>query len=204
MNPTKTAKNAAKAAFGTFEDIVEETKPKAFIDEARNELFSFLDSPRLSGKPKDIAGADLAHARQAQNIAEMDISDQKDSEEKRQQIAQSLAKTKEAYKEAHNEARHEEQEFRKEIDELTQEVVSLAKASGVDTKLHLQNTPKVGKSDISFLSFIVRILRVKATESKSAKDLVTHRTQVRTTGMNAWVSGKQMKIHEQGTMTLQG
>ena len=89
---------------------------------------------------------------------------------------------------------------------MQQEVAALAKTAGVETKAHLQNnTKKVGKLDIKLLTVIIKFLRFKAGESKSAQELVSQRSNSkRTTGMLAWVSGKQMKIHEQGTLTLQG
>jgi len=70
----------------------------------------------------------------------------------------------------------------------------------------MQNpTKKIGIIDIKFLTKIITFLRLKAEESKSAKDLQAQRqNSKRATGMLAWVSGKQMKVHEQGTLHLQG
>jgi len=90
--------------------------------------------------------------------------------------------------------------------ELQEEIAKLAKTTGVDTKVHMQNpTKKIGIIDIKFLTKIITFLRLKAEESKSAKDLQAQRqNSKRATGMLAWVSGKQMKVHEQGTLHLQG
>ena len=113
---------------------------------------------------------------------------------------------KNSYRENDVSQNQEQKALTQEVEEMKAEVVGLAKAAGVETKIHLEQKPKkLGILDIKRLTFILRLLRIKANESKSAKELVSQRTNAKPpTGMLAWVSGKQMKIHEQGTMTLQG
>lgn len=196
MNTAKVAKNAAKLAFDPFEAIATQSKP--IFDEARDQMLGFFTNPRLGSRPKEIAKEDLYRAREFERLEKDKQEDTLSSKEKVKEI---LA----FYKETRTQSQTHQNEMRTELNELKTEVVELAKASGVKTNIHLENTPKVGKIDISFITFIVRILKVKAQESKSAKDLVSERSSAkRTTGMLAWVSGKQMKIHEQGTMQLQG
>lgn len=199
MSTAKAGKTAAKFTFDQLETLGSQLKPQVqpFIDEARDEIMGFFKSPRIGGKPKELGHEDLARAREHKKIEEVKHEDDAHSEERAREI---LA----MYRESAHEAIRENNELKAEHEELKEEVVKLAKASGVETNIHLQNSPKVGKIDISFLTFIIRTLRVKAEQSKSASDLVVERTQIKATGMNAWVSGKQMKIHEQGTMQLQG
>ena len=194
MQPTKVAANAAKFLF----DELDEFEPKKFISEAGHQV-DFFSSPKLGAKPKEIAGGELKRARQAQKVEEMQEADKQESKQMAKEI---MAK----YREFTQAARQEQSAQKQEIAQLTEEVVKLAQASGMETKAHLQNQRiKVGKIDIKLLTTIIKTLRVKAEQSKSAKDLVSERTNAkRTTGMLAWVNGKQMKIHEQGTMTLQG
>ncbi len=199
MQPVKAATNAAKFFFDELEELG--ASPTQFIDEARPQIDGFFNSARLGARPHEIARGELAHAREEQHLKEKNAQDKHHSEEKALQIQEILAN----YKEFRIKEQNEQSEVKKEVAELTEEVVKLAQASGVDTKVHLENQhKKVGKIDIKLLTFVIKVLRVKAEQSKSAKDMVSERQQIRTTGMNAWVSGKQMKIHEQGTMTLQG
>lgn len=196
MQPQKAVKSAAKLLF----DEIEEFEPKKFLDEASREL-NFFSSPRLGAKHQEIAKSELSRARQEQKLQGQNAEDKNNSEEKAHQIQEVLAQ----YREVRVTGSRQQTEYKKDMAELTDEVVKLAKASGIDTKVHLKNSPKVGKMDISFLTFIIKTLRVRAEESKSAKDMVGERANAkRTTGMLAWVSGKQSKIYEQGTMTLQG
>lgn len=200
MNTAKTAKNAAKLALDPFEALSSQAAPlaKSFLDEAGEQAFGFFNGARFSPKPKEIAGEELKRARTQQKIEEMQAADKQASEENRRAI-------KNLYKDSRQEANREQTELKQELSQLSQEVVALANASGHETKIHLQNTPKVGKVDITFITFVVRLLRIKAEESKSAKDLVSQRANAKpATGMMAWVTGKQMQIHEQGTMQLQG
>ncbi len=200
MNTAKTAKNAAKFALDPFEALTSQAAPiaKSFLDEAGEQAFGLFKGARFGPKPKEIAGEELKRARNQQRIEEMQAADRQASEENRKAI-------RDLYKESRQEASRDQNELKQQLSDLTQEVVSLAKASSQETKIHLQNTPKVGKVDITFITFVVRLLRIKAEESKSAKDLVSQRASAKPgTGMMAWVTGKQMQIHEQGTLQLQG
>jgi len=120
--------------------------------------------------------------------------------------AQYLSAIKEEYRTFQIKSSQEQSKLIEEVVELQKEVAGLAKSTGLETKVHLQNpTKKVGPLDIKLLTNVIRFLRLKAEESKSAKELTSQRQNAkRTTGMLAWVSGKQMKVHEQGTLTLQG
>lgn len=200
MNTAKTAKNAAKLALDPFEALSSQAAPlaKSFLDEAGEQAFGFFKGPRFSAKPKEIAGEELKRARNEKRLDEMKAQDEQTSKEHTKTI-------KSIYMEARQESRKDQSDLRQELSQLTQEVASLAKTAGQETKIHLQNTPKVGKVDITFVTFFVRLLRIKAEESKSAKDLVSQRASAKPgTGMMAWVTGKQMQIHEQGTLQLQG
>lgn len=199
MNTAKTAKNAAKLALDPFEALSSQAAPlaKSFLDEASEQAFGFFNGPRFSPKPKEIAGEELKRARNEKKLDEMKAQDEQVSKEHTKAI-------KNIYLEARQESRKDQAELRQELSELTHEVAALAKTTGQETKIHLQNTPKVGKVDITFLTFFVRLLRIKAEESKSAKSLVNERRTAKSTGMLAWVTGKQMQIHEQGTLQLQG
>ncbi len=194
MQPVKAAANAAKFLF----DEIEELEPKKFLDETARQ-FDFFNHPKLGSKPKEIARGELAHARQAQHAQELAKEDAANSQQRLQEV-------KAVYKEFSLQENQKQNEQKEEIASLTEEVVKLAQVSGVETKAHLQNQHiKVGKIDIKLLTYIIKVLRVKAEQSKSAKDLVGERANAkRATGMMAWVSGKQMQVHEQGTMTLQG
>lgn len=199
MNTAKSAKGAAKFTLDQFETLAAQTTPqlKPFVDEAKDELFGFFSSPKIGGRPRELVREDLKRAREQEKL----------QKEKSHDESSSKAKVKEImamYKESRSESKSQENELRQEMHSLESEVAQLAKTAGVETKLHLKNTPKVGKIDLSFLTFIIRTLRVKAESSKSAKSLVSERSEIKSTGMNAWVSGKQMKIHEQGTLQLQG
>ncbi len=127
----------------------------------------------------------------------MQAADKQASEQHRKNI-------KDIYQAARQESRSNQSELKQELSELTQEVAALAHSTSQETKIHLQNTPKVGKVDITFITFVVRLLRIKAEESKSAQTLVNGRKNAKSGGMLAWVNGQQMQIHEQGTLQLQG
>jgi hypothetical protein len=199
MDTTKTAKSAAKFALDPFEALGSQAAPiaKSFLDEAGEQAFGFFKGARFSPKPKEIAGEELKRARNEKRIEEMQAADKQDSEDHRKKI-------RDIYIQARQEVKMNQADLKQDLQDLTQEVVSLANTVGQETKIHLQNTPKVGKLDITFVSFVVRLLRVKAEESKSAKSLVNERRSAKTGGMLAWVTGKQMQIHEQGTLQLQG
>jgi len=199
MNTAKSAKSAAKFTFDQFETLAAQTAPqlKPFINEARDELAGFFSSPKIGGRPQELIREDLTRAREQQKLQKDKSHDESSSKAKVKEIMA-------MYKESRYESKAQNVELRQEMHNLESEVSQLAKAAGVETNIHMQNTPKVGKIDLSFLTFIIRTLRVKAQSSKSAKSLVSERSEIKATGMNAWVSGKQMKIHEQGTLQLQG
>lgn len=199
MNTAKAAKGAAKFLQDPLETLVAHTKPKAFIDEARREVFPFLDSDKFSPQPKEIAKQDLAQARREEELGQM-------REEEAKQAQASLMLIKQEYSTFGTKQETSDNSMRREFTELQTEIAGLAKASGVNTKVHMESVPtKVGILDIRRLTSIIRFLRFKAESSKDASDIVGQRQNAkRTTGMLAWVSGKQMKIHEQGTLTLQG
>ena len=199
----KLAQNAAKMAFEPLETLHSQvTKP--IFDEAAKELGSFFGSPQAVGKyPKSIAQEELKRARDEQKLAQMQGEDEKTSQLDAQKVFASIKQEYRLYEAQVN--RHQES-AKQEFLELQAEIAKLAKSAGVETKAHLENTPKkVGILDIKRLTHIVRYLRIKADESKSAKDIVAQRQNAKPqTGMLAWVSGKQMKVHEQGTLQLQG
>jgi hypothetical protein len=199
MNTAKTAKSAAKLLQEPLEALVSHTKPKAFLEEARKEILPFLDNGIFAARPKEIAQKDLAQAGREEELGQM-------KEEEVKETQASLLMLKQEYTSYDAKVDAHDKSIRKEFTELQTEIAGLAKASGVDTKAHLETVPKkVGILDIRRLTSIVKFLRFKAESSKEANDMVTQRQNAkRTTGMLAWVSGKQMKIHEQGTLTLQG
>lgn len=195
LKPTQVAKSAANLTWDTFENLTNQTARPIF-DEALKE-FGFPST--LASRPKELAQEDLARAREEKKLEEMKKEEDKKSKE-RYHAVQSQYKTLEQ-----NENK-EQKKLKEEVIALQSEVVKLAKASGLETKAHLEQMPKkIGVLDIKRLTTIVKFLRIKAEESKSAKDLVAQRANAKpATGMLAWVSGKQMKIHEQGTLQLQG
>ncbi|OGD97899.1 hypothetical protein A3A49_02770 [Candidatus Curtissbacteria bacterium RIFCSPLOWO2_01_FULL_38_11b] len=196
---TKAAVNAAKILSEPFEQLRSQVV-KPIAEEFGAELGSFFGTPRrLGNNPKTLAQEDLHRARQQEEIQRL----QKEDSEK---SAQYLSEIKQEYRTYQLKSDRERSKLTEEVETLKQEVVQLAKSQGVETKVHLQSqTKKVGPLDIKLLTTIIRFLRLKAQESKSAKELISQRQNAkRTTGMLAWVSGKQMKVHEQGTLTLQG
>ncbi len=197
MNTLKTAKNAAKFALDPFEELSTQAKP--FFDEARQELAPFFGKGTFGSKPKEIGKGELSRAREAEKIEEM-------KKEEKQETQFVMSKWKEQYREFEIKTNSQDNQMKREVQELQQEVASITKTVGVETKIHLENIPKkVGILDITRLKNMILMLRIKADESKSASELVnTRKGAKRTTGMLAWVSGKQGKIYEQGTMTLQG
>lgn len=199
MKPAHAAKTAAMAAINPFEELNKQAI-KPIFEEAAFELGGFLGSP-LSHKPKTLAQEDLKRARDEQKLEEMKIEDSKKSHE-------ATTKILEVYTGFEQKTENNNNQVVEQIEELKAEVVSLANVAGVDTKAHLENTPKKGKTSlqtIKLITVIIRTLRIKAEESKSASELVSQRSNAkRPTGMLAWVSGKQMQIHEQGTLQLQG
>lgn len=185
-------------------ETLNEQVTKPILDEAAHELRGFLGlDRRLSQNPKEIAGEDLKRARDKQKLEEMSEEDEKSSQEATQQVHTAI---KEEYRLYTGQTSEEQIKLKSEFRELQEEVAKLAQAADVKTDAHLETVPKkVGILDIKRLTRIIKLLRIKAEESKSAKELVAQRSNAkRATGMLAWVYGKQMKIHEQGTLQLQG
>lgn len=199
MNLKKAASSASQFISDPLETLASQVA-KPIFDETINELGGFFGAPKnLSQRPKSVGQEELARARNEQKLKDMEEKDNASSKDNYSRIMQQ-------YSTYDTKSAKQQEALRGEVVQLQGEVVKLAKASGVDTKAHIENVPKrVGILHIKVLTAIVRTLRIKAEESKSAKDLVAERQNVkRTTGMLAWVSGKQMKVHEQGTLTLQG
>ncbi len=203
MKPAQVAKNIAQNAFEPFEALGSRVA-KPIWDEALNELGGFFGATsRLGASPKELAGDDLKRARDQKKLQEETAVDDQKSQEKIQKV---MAKINNEYRQQDLRTNREQAPMQEQLAELQGEIASLAKAAGVDTKAHLETMPKkIGVLDIKRLTNIIRFLRIKAEESKSAKEIVSQRSNAkRPTGMLAWVSGKQMKVHEQGTLQLQG
>jgi len=199
MKAGSALKTIGQTVVNPFETVRDEALNPLF-EEAGNELgFNLFDKKsRLSARPQEMAREDLERARKERELKEKGQED--DS-----QAAIRIEEIKKEYKLHQTKVDSQAHEINQEMMELQEEVAQLSKASGVETKAHLQNSDKVSKLDIKLITSIIRSLRFKAEESKSAQELVSQRSNSkRTTGMLAWVSGKQMKIHEQGTLTLQG
>ena len=199
MKAGSALKTIGQAVANPFETIRDEAINPLW-EEATNELgLNLYDrKSRLSSRPQELAKEDLDRARKEKELEEKSKNADADT-------AKKIEGVKREYKAYQNKVDSKNHELKQEMEELQKEVVELAKAAGVETKAHLQNSNKVSKLDIKLITSIIRSLRFKAEESKSAQELVSQRpNSKRTTGMLAWVSGKQMKIHEQGTLTLQG
>ena len=195
---------AAKALFEPISDLVETGNNqllKPMADEAFSEVFGFKKG--LSKNSQEIASEDLRRARDKQKLEE---EGSKDNQVSQESAAKIIAAFENIYKAQETKTNKEQQLLKEEVLELQTEITKLAKAAGVETKAHLEATPKkISVLFIKLLTMIVRTLRIKAEESKSAQELVAQRSNAKpATGMLAWVSGKQMKIHEQGTLQLQG
>ncbi|MDO8486958.1 MAG: hypothetical protein Q7S45_01505 [Candidatus Curtissbacteria bacterium] len=187
-------RTAARAVLDPFETLTENFAPMG------QDILKQMGGDRLGfGRPQTIGKEELARERKKKELQEKEKEDDQNS-----QKTYELIQTQ--YREQQTAVNREQREIKEEVVTLTSEVVKLAKSAGVDTKIHLETLPKkIGVIDIKRLTAIVRFLRVKATEAKSGSELVSQRKNAkRTTGMLAWVNGKQMKIHEQGTMQLQG
>jgi len=199
MKPSQIVKNVAQSAFEPLETLNSQiTRP--IIEETAHE-FGFGGSNTL-GVKRTIAKEELQRAREKQKLEEEDSQDKGQSSEKASALITQIQSEYQIF-----EARANNQQGpQKEFIELQEEIAKLSKTTGVDTKAHLETIPKkIGVLDIKRLTSIVRYLRIKAEESKSAQELVAQRQNAkRTTGMLAWVSGKQMKVYEQGTLQLQG
>ena len=199
----KTAKTIGEATLETLgSDLV-----TPMIDEAKRELGlgSFLGSrDGISSRPKEIGQEDLKRARAQEDLGQKTEEDDYSSDQKAAELSLILQEYRNH--DAGNGNSKEQRALKEEFVELREEVAKLAQASGVKTTAHLETPPqKIGILDIKRLKVIIKDLTAKAEDSKNAQDMVAQRTNAkRTTGMMAWVSGKQMKVHEQGTLTLQG
>lgn len=203
MKPAQAGKAAASALVDPFETLSSQVA-KPIMGDFVSELGSFFGGPKnLSRNPKALAQEDLQRARDKQKIDEMGQKDAKNSDEN---ISKVSAAIQAQYRHYENKNSRNQQELKQEVSEFQSEIGKLAKAAGVETKTHLETMPKkVGVLDIKRLTAIARYLRMKAEDAKSAQDLLSQRQNAkRATGTLVWVSGKQMKIHEQGTLQLQG
>lgn len=202
MKAAGIAKNIAQSAFEPLETLSSQTKP--MLEEVGKELGSFFGaSGGISRNPRAIAGEDLQRARNKQKLEEQSEEDIQKSNQGAENLTLEIQSQYRLY-DAKTEK--EQEKLSDQVTELQEEIVKLAKSAGIETKAHLARSgKKLGILDIKILTSIVRFLRLKAEESKSAKEMVSDRNNAkRTTGMLAWVSGKQMKVHEQGTLQLQG
>lgn len=203
MKPGQIAKTVGQLASEPLETLNKQVG-KPMLEEFGRELGGFFGMPGgIDRAPQTIAQEDLQRARNEQKINEMKNEDEKASQENAQDISVAIQQEYQAHS---TRTTKEQQQLKEEVANLQGEIVKLAQVAGIDTKAHLETMPKkVGGLDIRRLTAIVRYLRIKAEESKSAKELVAQRSNAkRPTGMLAWVSGKQMKVHEQGTLLLQG
>ncbi len=205
MNSTQAAKNAAKIIREPLETIKDQLAPIG--EEARHELLGFVPNNFQSKRAQEMASGELKRAREAEKIKEMREESDTRSTEDADNVAVAIQAIKAQYEgqTARSEAQ-EQRDLKDEIAALQGEIAALSKIVGEPTNVHLESTPKkVGAIDVKRLTLIVKSWRAKAKESKDARDLVSQRQNAKpATGMLAWVSGKQMKVHEQGTMQLQG
>src|SRR3989344_7621862 len=198
-----TAKTIAQATFETIGgDIV-----GPILDEAKRELvfgnfLGFKDA--ISSRPKEIGQEELKRAREEKELGERTEEDDYGSDQKAAELSLILQEYRNY--DSQNGNSKEQRALKEEFVELREEVAKLAQASGVKTTAHMETPPqKIGLLDIKRLKSIIKDLTAKVEDSKNGKDMVAQRENAkRTTGMLAWVSGKQMKVHEQGTLTLQG
>ena len=199
----KTAKTIGEATLETLgSDLV-----TPMIDEAKRELGlgSFLGSKDdISSRPREIGQEELKRAREEKELGKRTEEDDYNSDQKAAELALILQKYRNH--DFLNGDSKEQRALKAEFVELREEVAKLAEASGVKTTAHMETPPqKIGLLDIKRLKSIIKDLTAKVEDSKNGKDMVAQRENAkRTTGMLAWVSGKQMKVHEQGTLTLQG
>ena len=198
-----TAKTIGQATFETIGgDIV-----GPILDEAKRELGfgNFLGSKDgISSRLKEIGQEELKRAREEKELGKRTEEDDYNSDQKAAELALILQEYQNH--DSNNNNGKEQKALKEEFIELREEVAKLAHASGVKTAAHLETPPhKIGVLDIKRLRLIIKDLTAKVEDSKNAQEMVTQRKNAkRTTGMLAWVSGKQMKVHEQGTLTLQG
>ena len=199
----KAIKAIGEATFETFgSDLA-----GPMIDEAKRELgLGSLLSSRdgISSRPKEIGQEELKWARAQEKLEEDVIQEKTDSDVAVEHITRMLNEYQ-SHQSSNGESR-EQKALKEEFIELREEVAKLTEASGVKTTAHMETSPqKIGLLDIKRLKLIIKDLTAKVEDSKNGKDMVAQRENAkRTTGMLAWVSGKQMKVHEQGTLQLQG
>lgn len=205
MNTTQAAKNAAKIIGEPLETLKDQFAPIG--DEAKHELFGFVPNNLQSKKSQEMANEELKRAREAEKIKEMRQESDTQSNEDAKNVAYAIKAIRAQYENHTSKSQEQlQRDLKAEITALQKEIAALSKIVGEPTNVHLESTPKkVGAVDVNRLTIIVKTWRIKAKESKDAKDLVSQRQNAKpATGMLAWVSGKQMKVHEQGTMQLQG
>ena len=199
----KTIKTIGEATFETLGSGL----VGPILNEAKRELGlgRFLGSKdSISSRPREIGQEELKRARTQEKLEE-DIGQEKaESDTAAAHVARMLNEYRSH--ESNNGNSKEQKALKEEFVELREEVAKLAEASGVKTTAHMETPPqKIGLLDIKRLKSIIKDLTAKVEDSKNGKDMVAQRENAkRTTGMLAWVSGKQMKVHEQGTLTLQG
>ena len=205
MNTTQAAKSAAKIIREPLETLKDQFAPIG--EEAKRELLGFIPNSFQSKKSQELADGELKRAREAEKLKEMKEESDTRSTEDADNVAFAIQAIKVQYENQSAKSQEQEQrDLKAEIAALQEEIAALSKIVGEPTNVHLESTPKkVGAIDVKRLTVIVKTWRVKAKESKDARDLVSQRQNAKpATGMLAWVSGKQMKVHEQGTMQLQG
>ncbi|MBI2327642.1 hypothetical protein HYU92_04985 [Candidatus Curtissbacteria bacterium] len=203
MKPSQAAKSAARLALDPFETINSQVIKPIGQDVMEQIGGSFWGAGGIGRRPQTLAQEELKRAREKEKLEELEIQDNQKSAESAKQITIAIQGE---YRTFETKVSQNQQQLKSELIELQGEVTKLAKTAGVETKAHLQpTTQKVGILEIKLFTQIVKFLRIKAEDAKSAKELVSQRSNAkRTTGMLAWVSGKQMKVHEQGTLQLQG
>ena len=199
----KTVKTIGEATFETLGSGL----VGPILDEAKRELGlgSFIGSKdSISSRPREIGQEELKRARAQKKLEEDGIQEKTDSDVAVEHVTRMLNEYRSH--ESNNGNSKEQKALKEEFVELREEVAKLAEASGVKTTAHMETPPqKIGLLDIKRLKSIIKDLTAKVEDSKNGKDMVAQRENAkRTTGMLAWVSGKQMKVHEQGTLTLQG
>lgn len=202
MKASHAAKTAARLAIDPLETLTDQVA-KPIGKDIFEQLGGFWGTSGLGQRPQTLAQEDLARARQKEKLDKDNTKDQEKSEKSATEITISIQNE---YRSQQTKTSQEDQNIQTEVAQLKAEITKLAKSAGIDTKAHLQGAGKTtGKLEIKLLTTIIRTLRVKAEEAKSASELVGQRQNAkRSTGMLAWTSGKQMKVHEQGTLQLQG
>lgn len=207
MKPVSAIKKATIGAFEPLEELGGAVKPLG--QDALKQFFGkdfgfggFSEPGVPSSHAQTIAQEDLNEQRKKNHLQNIENDDKSHSNEEAVRIQKVMAE----YQKFDSKQKAEQGQMQQEYAEMQEEVVKLARAAGIDTKAHLQKAPKkLGKIDFKVLTSIIRSLRIKAENSKSGQDISAQRQNAkRGTGMMAWVSGNQGKIHEQGTMQLQG